>query len=198
MHSLLWHDSCQRRRTLKCGFACAALLIALGLPSAAQQSTSQPPVSRQPGSTAAVLVNAALTSPADSPGSADDPAVVPAAPSAAAPAAAMITPRVERPSRSFPTKMWLSLTGVNIGASYFVSQARWYGAHQCQVREELKRNPAQMRQQALGITLGIDAGVSFVSWRLMKHHPGIATYLPLTSASAQFGAGATLYSAGCM
>lgn len=95
-------------------------------------------------------------------------------------------------------KPLFAATVAEFGSGLFVARGSWYGAHQCVVREELKRNPAHSFQSATLETGLINVAVSVIAWKLRKRHADAALALPLIATGTQLGTGSVLFSAGCM
>src|ERR1051326_1955053 len=72
----------------------------------------------------------------------------------------------EPPARNSVTA---ALNAANVSSSFFVASAMWYGAHQCVVREELKRNPKKSFWKALAIAAPFDIAVGIASWNLRSN-----------------------------
>ena len=95
--------------------------------------------------------------------------------------------------------MALILAAVSLVVSAaFVASGMWYGANQCVVREELKRNPRQKMWKGLAWCGAFDVPLLIVSLILAHSHGDFMAASMVAAAAAQFGIGATLISAGCM
>jgi len=102
------------------------------------------------------------------------------------------------PDAPAPKDQMVAANSVNLAASGFVAGANWYGAHQCVVREELKRSPKRSFWKAILIQGPLDVAVTVGSGELRRSHPSLALALPVISTGVKLGVGSALFSAGCM
>jgi hypothetical protein len=96
------------------------------------------------------------------------------------------------------TKSVIWANAINLGSSVLNASAEHFGARQC-LNEGDKRIAALHGrfQRTLAISVPIDTAIGFVSWKLRRKHPGLAVWLPATSAGLQTGFAAIQYVQGC-
>ena len=102
------------------------------------------------------------------------------------------------PDAPAPKNQIVAANSVNLAASGFVAGATWYGAHQCIVREELKRSPKRSFWKAILIQAPLDVAVTAASGELRRSHPSLSLALPVIATGVKLGVGSALLSAGCM
>ena len=96
-------------------------------------------------------------------------------------------------------KAFIWANGVNLGTSFLNASAEHYGARQC-LNEGDNRPRVELRgkaQHSLMIALPVDVAIGFASWKLRRKHPGLAVWLPATSAGMQTGFATLQYTQGC-
>jgi hypothetical protein len=87
---------------------------------------------------------------------------------------------------------------INLGTSFLNASAEHYGARQCLNEGDTRINALHGRfQRTLAISLPIDAAIGFASWKLRRKHPGLALWLPASSAGLQTGFATIQYTQGC-
>lgn len=87
---------------------------------------------------------------------------------------------------------------INVGASFLNAGAEHYGARQCLNEKDARIAHLHNRfQKTIAISLPIDVAVGFASWKLRRKHPGLAVWLPGTSAGVQTGFAVIQYTQGC-
>lgn len=92
--------------------------------------------------------------------------------------------------------MWTN--AINVGTSFLNASAEHYGARQCLNEGDTRVDALHGRfQRTLAISLPIDAALGFASWKLRRKHPGLALWLPATSAGMQTGFATIQYTQGC-
>src|SRR5215510_10246339 len=101
------------------------------------------------------------------------------------------------PDAPAPKNQIVAANSVNLAASGFVAGATWYGAHQCIVREELKRSPKRSFWKAILIQAPLDVAVTAASGELRRSHPSLSLALPVIATGVKLGVGSALLSAGC-
>jgi hypothetical protein len=95
-------------------------------------------------------------------------------------------------------KAVLWANGINFGTSFLNASAEHYGARQCLNEGDKRIDALHGRfQKTLAISLPIDAALGFASWKLRRKHPGLAVWLPGTSAGVQTGFALIQYTQGC-
>jgi hypothetical protein len=87
---------------------------------------------------------------------------------------------------------------INLGTSFLNAGGEHYGARQCLNEGDTRISALHGRfQRTLAISVPIDAAIGFASWKLRRKHPGLALWLPATSAGVQTGFAAIQYTQGC-
>jgi|SRR5215472_626564 len=87
---------------------------------------------------------------------------------------------------------------INLGTSFLNASAEHYGARQCLNEADPRVAALHGRfQRTLAVSVPIDAAIGFASWKLRKKHPGLAVWLPASSAGLQTGFAAVQYTQGC-
>jgi hypothetical protein len=87
---------------------------------------------------------------------------------------------------------------INLGTSFLNAGAEHYGARQCLNEGDTRIAALHGRfQKTLAISVPVDAAIGFASWKLRRKHPGLAVWLPATSAGVQTGFAAVQYTQGC-
>src|SRR5689334_110807 len=77
------------------------------------------------------------------------------------------------PNAPAPQSRLIALNGADALSSFFVAGAAWYGAHQCVVREELKRKPRHDFWKALAISGAFETATAITSFHLRRSHPAV-------------------------
>jgi hypothetical protein len=96
------------------------------------------------------------------------------------------------------TKAVIWANAINLGTSFLNASAEHYGARQCLNEGDTRISALHGRfQRTLAISVPIDTAIGFASWKLRRKHPGLALWLPATSAGVQTGFATIQYTQGC-
>ena len=96
------------------------------------------------------------------------------------------------------TKAVIWANAINLGTSVLNASAEHFGARQCLNEGDHRVAALHGRfQRTLAISVPIDAAIGFASWKLRHKHPGLAVWLPATSAGVQTGFATIQYVQGC-
>jgi hypothetical protein len=95
-------------------------------------------------------------------------------------------------------KAVLWANAINLGTSFLNAGAEHYGARQCLNEGDTRFAELHNRfQKTVAISVPIDVAIGFASWKLRRKHPGLALWLPSTSAGIQTGFAIIQYTQGC-
>lgn len=109
---------------------------------------------------------------------------------------ASLAPAQENTSPNTKAVIWVN--AINLGTSFLNAGAEHYGARQCLNEGDIRVAALHGRfQRTVAISVPIDAAIGFASWKLRHKHPGLAVWMPATSAGMQTGFALIQYTQGC-
>lgn len=109
-----------------------------------------------------------------------------------------LAPAQENANANPNNKSVIWANAINLGTSFLNASAAHYGARQCLAENDLRGAALRGRfQHTLMVSLPADAIIGFASWKLRRHHPAAAIWMPSTAAGVQTGIAAVQYTQGC-